>query len=107
MSHTVIGFQNWRLPCKESRQTIRPVERGGKARKNSRAPSCHGGPELSAVLTRGGPLGFELQTTVHRIYSYLFSCYQYYWSWWAPIIIIIILGLNARRSPMSHLFLTR
>src|SRR6218665_2582542 len=44
----------------------RPVERGGEAGKNSRAPSSHGGLELSALLTHGGPLGFELQTKVHK-----------------------------------------
>jgi len=39
---------------------------GGEAGKNARAPSSHGGLGLSAVLTHGGPLGFELQTKVHK-----------------------------------------
>src|SRR6218665_1509819 len=64
----------------------RPVERGGRggeAERNFRAPSSHGGPEFSAVLTHGRQLGFEIQTAVGpypRINSYLFPCYQYYWS---------------------------
>jgi len=55
---------------------------GGEAGRNFRAPSSHGGPELSAVLTHGGVLGFALQTST---YSYVFPCYLYHWSWWAPI----------------------
>jgi len=63
---------------------VRPVERGERQEKIPGPPSSHGGPELSAVLTRGWSLGFELQTTVHKN-KFLFPCYQYYWSWWAPI----------------------
>src|SRR6218665_2079134 len=70
--------------------TVRPVERGGEAGKNSRAPSSHGGLELSAVLTHGGPLGFELPTKVHKnkflfisVLSVLLVLVGPYWSWWA------------------------
>src|SRR6218665_817292 len=70
----------------------RPVERGGEAGKNSRAPSSHGGLELSAVLTHGGPLGFEFQTKVHKnkfLFIFVLSVLLVmvdqdpYWSWWA------------------------
>ena len=62
----------------------------GEAGKYSRAPRSHGGLELSAVLTHGGPLGFELQTEVHKnkflfifVLSVLLVLVGPYWSWWA------------------------
>src|SRR6218665_3747866 len=68
----------------------RPVERGGEAGQNSRAPSSHGGLELSAVLTHGRPLCFALQTKVHKnkflfisVLSVLLVLVGPYWSWWA------------------------
>src|SRR6218665_3046025 len=68
----------------------RPVERGGEAGKNSRAPSSHGGLELSAVLTHDRPLGFKLHTKVHKnkflfisVLSVLLVLVGPYWSWWA------------------------
>jgi len=53
---------------------------GGETGTNSRAPSSHGGLELSAVLTHGGSLGFELQTKVHKN-KFFFRVIN--WSWWA------------------------
>src|SRR6218665_2482224 len=46
--------------------TDRPVERGERQAKIPGPPSSHGGLELSAVLIHGRPLGFELQTKVHK-----------------------------------------
>src|SRR6218665_3870026 len=53
-------------------------------REGERREEALMGPELSAVLTHGGPLGFELQTTVYKN-KFLLPCYKYYWSWWTPI----------------------
>src|SRR6218665_1034693 len=67
-----------------------PSRGGGEAGKNSRAPSSHGGLELSTVLTHGGPLGFEFQTKVHKnkflfifVLSVLLVLVDLCWSWWA------------------------
>ena len=69
----------------------RPVERGGEAGQNSRAPSSHGGLELSAVLTHGGPLGFELQTKVHKnkfLFIFVLS------------VLLVLVGPRLQPSPL-------
>src|SRR6218665_3850532 len=77
---TCNSIRSLRMPLEfaSSKQARRD---GGEAGRNFRAPSSHGGPELSAVLTHGGVLGFALQTST---YSYVLPCYLYYWSWLGP-----------------------
>ena len=69
---------------------LQACREGGRGRKKFPGPSSHGGPELSAVLTRGWFPGFELQTTVHKNKFLFMSALLVllvlvgpYWSWWA------------------------
>ena len=64
--------------------------RGERQEKIPGPQALMGGLELSAVLTHGGPLGFELQTKVHKnkflfifVLSVLLVLVGHYWSWWA------------------------
>ena len=69
--------------------TGRPVERGERQEKIPGPPALMGGLELSALLTHGGPIGFELQTKVHYknkflslfVLSVVLVLVGPYWSW--------------------------
>src|SRR6218665_112917 len=65
------------------------------------------GKKTCSVFTnRPKCYGFASATCYHYEVRFTYFLLQSQWRH-LIIIIIIILGLNARRSPMSHLFLTR